>query len=100
MPIESAPGDVVIWDSRIWHGALENHSGHSRWALIATYMRWWIKQSFETTRTLPQDFYQRLSPSQKAVLGFCSAPWKDETHGVDMKRGYDELPDSVEEFRR
>ncbi len=95
VPIEARAGAIVIWDSRLWHGALENTSGSTRWALIATFQRWWLKQAFNITGTLPQDIYASLSPPQKAVLGFCSVPFDTEADGIDMKRGYELLPDRV-----
>jgi len=49
------------------------------------------KQMFKTTENLPQEIYERLTDSQKAVLGFCSIPDNNESEGIDMKRGYDSL---------
>ena len=88
-------GDVYVWDSRIWHGAGPNPGEGTRWSLIATYCRWWLKQMFDITGTLPQSVYDTLTDRQKAVMGFCSIPWSSETQGIDMKRGYDELPTRV-----
>ena len=99
IPLVCEAGDVVIWDSRIWHGAGENKHGGTRWALIATYARWWLKQMFQIPRTLPQEIYEKLSDKEKAVLGFCSIPYSDETEGVDMKRGYDSLAADVAAYR-
>lgn len=99
VPIESEAGDVVMWDSRLWHGTPENHTEGTRWALIATFCRWWIKQHFNTTQTLPQEIYEQLSDSQKAVLGFCSIPHRDETEGIDLKRGYGSLLPDVRGYR-
>ena len=92
VPVEARAGDLVLWDSRLWHGAGENTSAGSRWSLIATFQRWWLKQAFDIPASLPQEIYAELSPSQKAVLGFCSVPYANEEEGIDMKRGYDHLP--------
>ena len=97
-PLESRAGDVVIWDSRLWHGTTENTSGGTRWALIATYCRWWVKQHFSVTYTLPQETYAKLTDSQKAVFGFCSIPPLDETERIDLKTGYDELLPEVSAY--
>ncbi|MDH3754237.1 MAG: phytanoyl-CoA dioxygenase family protein, partial [Acidimicrobiia bacterium] len=32
--VESEAGDVVIWDSRLWHGTTENASDTTRWAIV------------------------------------------------------------------
>lgn len=93
VPLEGQAGDVYVWDSRIWHGARPNPGEGTRWSLIATYCRWWLKQMFDITGTLPQSIYDTLTDPQKAVMGFCSVPWADETQGIDMKRGYDDLPE-------
>ena len=100
VPLVGEAGDVFIWDSRIWHGTRENKTGRTRWALIATYARWWLKQMFYITETLPQDIYDQLTDSQKAVLGFCSIPHRSEMEGVDMKRGYDSLLPDVAGYSR
>ena len=74
------------------HGAAENRGPGTRWALIATYCRWWVKQMFDIPGTLPPAFFADLTPPQKAVLGYCSIPHRTEADGVDMKRGYADLP--------
>lgn len=99
VPIEAKAGDLVIWDSRIWHGARENVSGGTRWSIIATYCRWWIKQAFDIPGNMPQDLYDQLTDRQRAVMGYCSVPYDDEMRGIDMKRGYDLLPEKVSDYR-
>lgn len=99
IPIESKAGDLIIWDSRIWHAALDNVSGRTRWSIIATFCRWWIKQAFDIPGNMPQQIYDQLSNKEKAVLGFCSVPYDDETRGIDMKRSYDLLPEKVADYR-
>ncbi len=89
VPIEASAGDVILWDSRIWHGARENPAERSRWMLIATLTRWWIKQAFRIPETLPREYYDRLSPEQRAVLGYCSIPYATEQDGIVMQRGYE-----------
>jgi ectoine hydroxylase-related dioxygenase (phytanoyl-CoA dioxygenase family) len=98
VPIESKAGDVIIWDSRVWHGTFENRSGASRWSLIATVVRWWVKQGYKITEQLPQSIYQQLSNSEKAVMGFCSKPLDDERSGIDFKKGYDWLKPNVDDY--
>ena len=76
--IHGKAGDLVIWDSRTWHAAKENASNRTRWSIIATFCRWWIKQAFDIPGNLPQDIYDQLTDNQKAVLGFSSVPYDDE----------------------
>ncbi|MEM7130828.1 MAG: phytanoyl-CoA dioxygenase family protein [Chloroflexota bacterium] len=93
-------GDLVVWDSRIWHGARPNTSGGTRWSMIGTFCRWWIKQAFDIPGNLPQEIYDQLTDNQKAILGYCSVPYDDETYGIDMKRSYALLPKRVEDYRQ
>lgn len=97
--IQGKAGDLVFWDSRIWHGTSANESGGTRWSMIATFCRWWIKQAFDVPGNLPQAIYDQLTDRQKSVLGFCSVPYDDESQGIDMKRSYELLPEKVEDFR-
>lgn len=99
IPLETRAGDVVIWDSRIWHGAGENKTDGTRWAMIGTFTRWWLKQMFNITDNMPQEIYEQLTDSQKAVMGFCSIPHNNEQEGIDMKRGYDSLLTDVSGYR-
>jgi ectoine hydroxylase-related dioxygenase (phytanoyl-CoA dioxygenase family) len=82
------PGDLIIWDSRLWHGAYENKNKNSRWALVATLSRWFIKQSTDITRGLPKNIYKKCTNKEKLLLGFCSLPPRDEFHGVNTKANY------------
>lgn len=99
IPIESKAGDLIMWDSRIWHSALDNTSGGTRWSIIATFCRWWVKQAFDIPGNMPQEIYDQMTNKEKAVMGFCSVPYDDETRGIDMKRGYDLLPKKVSDYR-
>ena len=83
-------GDVVLWDSRLGHGAHARTSAREGWALIATFQMWWVKPRFDITRSLPPEIYERLTQRQKALLGFCSQPPYDEYDGP-QKKGYADL---------
>jgi ectoine hydroxylase-related dioxygenase (phytanoyl-CoA dioxygenase family) len=96
--IESSAGDVVFWDSRIWHGTLPNQTSNTRWSLIATFVRWWIKQGYQITENLPQSIYDQLNDNEKAVLGYCARPFADESEGIDFKTGYDRLKPRVSDY--
>lgn len=100
VPIKARAGDLVFWDSRIWHGARQNTSGGTRWAMIATFCRWWIKQAFDIPGNLSQGFYDQLTEREKSVLGYCSVPYDNEKNGIDMKRSYALLPQQVVDYRR
>lgn len=99
VPLEAQAGDLIFWDSRIWHGAGENTSGGTRWSVIATFCRWWVKQAFDIPGNLPQEIYDQLSDRERAVMGYCSVPYDDEARGIDMKRSYELLPENVADYR-
>ena len=93
--ITGEPGDLVLWDGRLWHGTNSNTSSNSRWSVIASFCRWWIKPNFDYTATLPNEFYQQLTDEERGIIGFCSNIPKDETEWIDLKRGHADLPSSI-----
>ena len=88
IPLSSRAGDLVMWDSRLWHGTLANVSKEPRW----------VKQNMDMTRSLPDRIYGQLTKEQKALLGFCSIPPKDEVGRINTKCGYDALLASVKDY--
>ena len=90
-PLVANSGDIVVWDSRLWHGALPNRSSNSRWSLIATFTRWWIKQNYNVTNSLPKAIYDDMSDYELGIMGFCSVPPNDEYDRIDIKSGYEIL---------
>jgi hypothetical protein len=86
--IEAKAGDVIIWDSRLWHGAAPNLSGKKATVLIATVQMWWVKQRFDIPHALPENIRKTLNNKEKALLGMFSTPPLDEFHGTNMRKGY------------
>jgi len=86
--IIAEPGDLIIWDSRIWHGALNNKSKKSRWQLIATFGCWWIKPQFQLTTNLPKKIFNKCNNEEKTILGFFSITPKNEFERISTKTGY------------
>jgi len=73
-PVHAKAGDLVIWDSRLWHGTQANDGSKSRWALVASFCMWWMKQDVNMTRMLPETFYAKMTDEQKQLLGYLSMP--------------------------
>ncbi|EQC43382.1 phytanoyl-CoA dioxygenase family protein [Bacteriovorax sp. Seq25_V] len=96
--LEAKAGDLVIWDSRLWHGTRENKSGASRWALVATVGMWWVKPMMDIPRTITQETYNVLSNEQKAFLGFCSLPPSNEFERINTKQNYEFLKENVKDY--
>jgi len=91
IPIETKAGDYIIWDSRVIHGTTENKSGGTRWALVSTFTRWWIKQMFDIPKGLNDEIYNKLSQKEKYILGFGTIPYENEYKGIDLKKGYENI---------
>jgi len=89
IPLLLKAGDIAIWDSRIWHGTTENKTESTRWAIIATFCRYWLKQQFDITKNIDSEIYNELTPKEKSILGFNSIPPLNEYEGIEMKRGYE-----------
>ena len=99
-PIPARAGDIVVWDARVWHGSGANTSQGTRWSIVATFQRWWVKQSFDMPRALPQEIFDELTDQQKALLGFCTIPPFDESERRTRARPYSDLPSRVDDFYR
>jgi ectoine hydroxylase-related dioxygenase (phytanoyl-CoA dioxygenase family) len=97
-PVIAQAGDVVLWDSRLWHGTLENTTKASRWSLVATWGMWWIKPAMDITRGLPEEIYCQLDERQKQLLGYCCIPPANEKDRINTKSGYDALLPLVRDY--
>ena len=96
--LEGKAGDLICWDSRLWHGTNENITNVSRWALIATFSMWWVKPSMDIVRGMNEEIYQKSSNQQKQLLGFCSIPPVSPFERNNTKTGYDFLKDSLKDY--
>jgi len=97
-PIESPAGDLLIYESRLWHGAFENRTKEPRWVLTAIFRRYWLKPTMDPTKSLPQKIYEQLTDEQKSILGFCSIAPGDEFDGRTIKDGFDSLRPLVKDY--
>ena len=97
-PLTAKAGDLVMWDSRLWHGTIANTSGRSRWALVATLSMWWVKPSMDIVRGMNDTIYQKCSDQQKQFLGFCSVPPLNPLERNNTKCGYDFLKPSIKDY--
>ncbi|AIQ95527.1 phytanoyl-CoA dioxygenase family protein [Prochlorococcus sp. MIT 0604] len=69
LPIELKPGQAVCWDGRLLHGALENQNSSTRWALIMTFTRWYIRQEFNMLASMDEKMIRNLSDREKYLYG-------------------------------
>lgn len=94
----AGPGDLVMWDSRLWHGTKDNTDGSERWALFASFCMWWMKQDVNMAKSMPQEIYSQLTDEQKQLIGYCSLPPESEFDRINIKCGYDFLKPSVADY--
>jgi len=83
--ITGEPGSLLLMDGSLWHGGGENHEGSSRWGLLFTYVRWFIKQAFDFTENIPPNIFSRLHIKEKTLLGLNSHPPIDEFQRISSR---------------
>lgn len=86
--LEAKAGDILIWNGALWHGTTKNTSERTRWSMVATFSRWWVKQAFRITDSIHPEAYYSLTEQQKTIMGYRSLPAIDESVKVDIKEGY------------
>ena len=91
--LELKKGSLVIFNANIWHGGGPNLDGSSRWAVLLGYSRWFIKPCFDYMKNTPPEIYQKLTLSQKKLLGFDQIPPKDEFTRLRRRSENPEIPD-------
>jgi ectoine hydroxylase-related dioxygenase (phytanoyl-CoA dioxygenase family) len=92
--IEAGKGSVLIFNGALWHGGGKKTINSSRWAVIPSYGRWFIKPSFDFTRNTPAHIFDQLTEDRKTLLGLNSCPPKDEFTRITRKsKEYEWQPD-------
>ena len=96
--VEAKQGSALIFDGSLWHGGGEKTSDASRWAVIPSYGRSFIKPAFDFSENIPSNIFNQLTGERKKLLGLNSCPPKDEftritrlSNEYEWKKGY-ELP--------
>lgn len=76
--IEAKQGSVLIFDGSLWHGGGEKLTEVSRWAVIPSYGRSFIKPAFNFSENIPSNIFNELTNERKEILGLNANPSKDE----------------------
>lgn len=85
-------GDVIIWDARIWHAAKANESDSTRWAVISTFTRWWIKQNYRYPEVaIKLHGVNSYSDADLIILGAASETPSSHMESVDLKGGIERI---------
>jgi len=86
--IEANPGDVIVWNGGIWHQTGPNTTRNTRWSIISTFCRWWIKPSFNHSKTIPNELFNQLTKEELTLLDYYANIPEDEQERADLKSGY------------
>jgi hypothetical protein len=65
-----AAGDIVLFDSNVWHAAGENRSSQVRRALTLTFTRPFMKQQLDYPRYLSNEYANKLDDHMRQILGY------------------------------
>ena len=82
---------ILFYGTAVFAWFLSNKSLKTRWALIVTFTRWWIKQNYDLINNLPSEIYNDLTLEEKTIMGFCCGSPKNEYERIDIKAGYEIL---------
>ena len=63
-------GDIILFDSLLWHAAGENHTEQVRRALTLTFTRPFMKQQLDYPRLLGYDKGEEFSEETRQILGY------------------------------
>jgi ectoine hydroxylase len=69
LQVTVSPGDVVLFDRRLWHARSDNHSSFTRKAVFFGYTYRWIAMRDENARIWSSDWADELTPVQRQLLG-------------------------------
>jgi len=68
--IEGKAGDVVIFDSLLWHAGGTNLTNQPRRAITQGFIRSFMKQQIDLTKATKKEVIEKLSDRSKRLLGF------------------------------
>jgi ectoine hydroxylase len=69
--ITAKPGDLVVFDRRIWHARSDNYSPITRMGAFFGYTPRWIAGRDDVADLPKQPWFDGLNPVQKQLLGHC-----------------------------
>ena len=81
--ISGKAGDVLIMNGSLWHAGSKNFTSKTRWSILITYVRWFLKQAFDMPTSLPPNLKKSCSKDQLKLLGLYSKPPKNEFERIN-----------------
>lgn len=73
-PIEAEPGDVLLFDARLWHCAGTNPSDTTRVVVKALFTRPWFRPQMDFTRAVPESLLDGRDARLRELLGYRAVP--------------------------
>ncbi len=67
--VVAEPGDVIFFDSLVWHAGGENRTQDPRRGLTIVYSRSFMKQQIDLAKSLSDELINSLSPLGKRLIG-------------------------------
>ena len=83
--LEAKPGDLIMFDSGIWHGSSQKLNNKVRSAVFIRYGRWFLKQSYDIANNIPMDIYKNLNENQLKLAGAYFQPPLDDSENRGRK---------------
>jgi Phytanoyl-CoA dioxygenase (PhyH) len=74
IPAEGQPGDILVFDSRLWHCAGNNLSSEPRSLIKTLFCEPWIRPEMDYRRAMSPLAWGALPPRVKDLLGGSAAP--------------------------
>ena len=86
--LEANPGDLLIFNTCLWHGSSKKYTNTRRAAVFMNYGRWFLKPSFDIPNNIPNQIYSKLNDYQKKIAGCYFQPPFDDYEGRGRKSNY------------
>lgn len=67
--VEASPGDVLLFDRRLWHARSDNFSDVTRKVVFVGYTYRWVAIRDEIGELPARDWFGRLTPVRRQLLG-------------------------------
>jgi ectoine hydroxylase-related dioxygenase (phytanoyl-CoA dioxygenase family) len=90
--LEAPRGSAIIFNGSLWHGSGKNSTNQSRWGMLYSYARWFCKPSFNFNQNMPEEFYHRMTDTQRELFGYKFNPPRDEFERISRRTKSPEKP--------
>lgn len=92
MLVELKKGDMMIFMGHLWHTIGNNQTNKDRWGIFSFFHPWWIKSTWEYTRS-DKNFFSNLNVFSKKILGF-----NHVVPSLYSKRNYTKVKKQIKSF--